>query len=153
MFYVFPLSCFRQILKHTPCLCLQAYLCMEYMTHPNTHKWKEKNISYELHIFSFSQFRNFLLQFIIYRLKHIAFLEDRGYNHLLYKLSLQYRLDIRNNLFVFICREPLVLTGNLLEAQTLRSAYRQTELKTLERVLSSFGFIESFRVLLEHTQI
>ena len=96
------LSCFCQILKHTPCLCLQAYLCMVYMTHPNAHKWKE-TIYHMNCTFSPSQFRNFLLQFITYRLKHIAFLEDRGYNHLLYKLSSQYGLDILNSLFVFIC--------------------------------------------------
>lgn len=75
---------------------------MVYMTHPNAHKWKEK--VYHMNCtFSPSQFRNFLLQLITYRLRHIALLEDRGYNHLLYKLSSQYGLDVLNSLFVFIC--------------------------------------------------
>ena len=95
------LSCFCQILKHTSCLCLQTYLYMVYKIHPNAHKWKEK-IYHMNCTFSPSQFRNFLLWFITYRLKHIALLEDRGCSYLLYKLS-QYGLDILNSLFLFIC--------------------------------------------------
>ena len=52
---------------------------------------------------------------------------------------------ISSTVYLSLFVEPLVLTRNLLETQTLRFAYRHTELKTLERVLSSFGFIESFR--------